>query len=42
VTFDGKEVIEATDDSLADARKVGVWTKADSVTLCGDFSHGPK
>jgi hypothetical protein len=37
VTFDGKKVIEATDDSFAEAGKVGVWTKADSVTLFDDF-----
>lgn len=42
VTFDGKKVIDATDDSFADAGKVGVWTKADSVTLFDDFSHGVK
>jgi hypothetical protein len=39
VTFDGKKVIEATDESFADAGKVGVWTKADSVTLFDDFSY---
>ena len=42
VSFDGKKVIEATDDSFADAGKVGVWTKADSVTLFDDFSYGEK
>jgi hypothetical protein len=42
VTFDGKKVIEAADDSFADAGKVGVWTKADSVTLFDDFSYGAK
>src|SRR6266566_3066080 len=31
VTFDGNKVIEATDASFANAGKVGVWTKADSV-----------
>jgi predicted peroxiredoxin len=40
VTFDGKKVIEATDDSFKDAGQVGVWTKADSVTLFDDFSFG--
>jgi hypothetical protein len=40
VTFDGRKVIEATDDSFADAGKVGVWTKADSVTLFDDFTCG--
>ena len=42
VTFDGKQVIETTNTSLADAGKVGVWTKADSVTLFDDFSYGTK
>ncbi len=40
VTFDGKQVIEATNESFPDAGKVGVWTKADSVTLFDDFSYG--
>ncbi len=40
VIFDGRKVIEATDDSFSDAGKVGVWTKADSVTLFDDFSYG--
>ena len=42
VTFDGKKVIEATDDTFADAGKVGVWTKADSVTLFDDFTYASK
>jgi len=42
VTFDGKKVIEASDDSLHDAGKVGVWTKADSMTLFDDFSYDSK
>lgn len=42
VTFDGKKAIEATDDSFSEAGKVGVWTKADSVTIFDDFSHGTK
>jgi hypothetical protein len=42
VLFDGEKVIEATDDSFPDAGKVGVWTKADSVTLFDDFSYGGK
>jgi hypothetical protein len=42
VTFDGHKVIEATDDSFSEAGKVGVWTKADSVTLFDDFSYGAK
>src|SRR5436190_21169905 len=42
VTFDGNKVIEATDQSFANAGKVGVWTKADSVTLFDDFSFAGK
>ena len=42
VTFDGTKVIEAGDASFSDAGKVGVWTKADSVTLFDDFSFGDK
>ncbi len=42
VTFDGRKVLEATDDSFKDAGKVGVWTKADSVTLFDDFSYAGK
>ena len=42
VTFDGAKVIEATDGSFANAGKVGVWTKADSVTLFDDFTYGSK
>ena len=42
VTFDGKKAIEWDDDTFKDAGKVGVWTKADSVTLFDDFTYGPK
>ena len=42
VSFDGPKVIEADDTSFSDAGKVGVWTKADSVTLFDDFSFGGK
>ena len=38
VTFDGKVAIEATDDTFKEAGAVGVWTKADSITLFDDFS----
>ena len=40
VTYDGNKVIEAVDDSFSEAGKVGVWTKADSVTLFDDFTYG--
>lgn len=40
VTFDGQKVIEAMDESISAVGKVGLWTKADSVTLFDDFSYG--
>ncbi len=40
VTFDGQKTIEWDDDTFQDAGKVGVWTKADSVTLFDDFTYG--
>ena len=42
VTYDGKRAIEWDDNTFKDAGKVGVWTKADSVTLFDDFSYGAK
>ena len=42
VSFDGKKVIEANDESFKEAGKVGVWTKADSVTLFDNFTYGPR
>ena len=42
VTFDGKKALEWDDETFKDAGKVGVWTKADSVTLFDDFSYGTK
>jgi hypothetical protein len=42
VTFDGKQAIEWNDETFKDAGKVGVWTKADSVTLFDDFNYGKK
>ena len=40
VTCDGNKVIEWDDDTFKDAGKVGLWTKADSVTLFDDFVYG--
>lgn len=40
VTFDGKKAVEWDDTTFAEAGKVGVWTKADSVTLFDDFTIG--
>ncbi len=42
VVFDSNKVIDATDESFAHAGKVGVWTKADSVTEFDDFTYGAK
>ena len=42
VTYDGKKAIEWDDDTFKDAGKVGVWTKADSVTMFDDFTYGSK
>ena len=42
VTFDGKKAIEWDDKTFTEAGMVGVWTKADSVTLFDDFSYGKK
>jgi 3-keto-disaccharide hydrolase len=42
VVFNGKELFQAEDSTIAEGGKVGVWTKADSVTLFDDFSYGAK
>jgi hypothetical protein len=42
VTFNGTKVIDTTDESFANAGKVGVWTKADSVTEFDNFTYGAK
>jgi hypothetical protein len=42
VTFDGKKAIDWDDETFKEAGKVGVWTKADSVTLFDDFTYGSK
>ena len=42
VTLDGRKAIEWDDETFRDAGKVGVWTKADSVTLFDDFGYGAK
>jgi hypothetical protein len=42
VTFDGQAALEWKDETFTEAGKVGVWTKADSVTLFDDFTYGGK
>lgn len=39
VVLDGKTYIDVRDEHIAGSGKVGVWTKADSVTLFDDFSY---
>jgi hypothetical protein len=42
VTFDGKKALDWDDDTFKEPGKVGVWTKADSVTLFDDFTYGDR
>jgi len=42
VTFNGQKAFDWDDDTFKDAGKVGVWTKADSVTVFDDFAYGAK
>jgi len=42
VTLDGKKAIEWDDKTFTEAGMVGLWTKADSVTLFDDFTFGSK
>jgi len=39
VSLDGKLYIEVDNDRIVGPGAVGVWTKADSVTMFGDFSY---
>jgi hypothetical protein len=41
VLLDGKAYIEQDDSHIAGSGAVGVWTKADSVTVFDDFSYQP-
>jgi len=38
VTYDGQKVLDARDETLKDAGKVGLWTKADSVIQFDDLT----
>src|SRR5215208_5236873 len=42
VALNGQKALDWDDDTFKDAGKVGVWTKADSVTLFDDFAYGAK
>jgi hypothetical protein len=40
VFFNGQRLFEVQDPTFTDAGQVGLWTKADSLTLFDDFSFG--
>jgi hypothetical protein len=40
VSFNGKQLFEVENSTFADAGKVGLWTKADSVTLFDQIAYG--
>jgi hypothetical protein len=40
VSFNGKPLFEVEDSTFTDAGKVGLWTKADSVTLFDEMTYG--
>jgi hypothetical protein len=42
VLFNGNKLFEVQDESFREAGSVGVWTKADSVTLFDNFVSGAK
>ena len=37
-SYDGKQLVQASDDTFKDGGKIGVWTKADSVTYFDDLT----
>jgi Domain of Unknown Function (DUF1080) len=39
-SFNGKQLFEVEDSTFIDAGKVGLWTKADSVTLFDEMAYG--
>jgi hypothetical protein len=42
VSFNGKQLFEVEDSTFTDAGKVGLWTKADSITLFDEVTYGEK
>jgi hypothetical protein len=42
VSLNGTKLFEVEDETFTEAGGVGVWTKADSVTLFDDFTYGNK
>jgi hypothetical protein len=41
VFWDGADILDGRDDTFKDGGRVGVWTKADSVTYFDDFTFSP-
>lgn len=39
VTYDGKPMFEVEDESIRDPGMIGLWTKADSVTVFDDLTY---
>jgi len=42
VSLNGSKLFEVEDETFKDAGGIGVWTKADSVTVFNDFTYGTK
>jgi hypothetical protein len=42
VIFDSQHLFDVEDSTFTDAGNVGVWTKADSITIFDDFSWGSR
>ena len=42
ISWDGKKIIDAHDQTFPDAGRIGLWTKADSVTYFDDLKVEPR
>jgi hypothetical protein len=40
VSFNGKDVFEVEDRTFSEPGRIGLWTKADSVTAFNSISYG--
>ena len=40
VLYNGKQLFDVEDSTFTDAGKIGLWTKADSVTLFDSVTYG--
>ena len=40
VSFNGKQLFEVEDSTFTDAGQIGLWTKADGVTLFDEVTYG--